>query len=312
MGIRARTSSLRRAVVATAIIWVMTSATPGRAGESELQAAPSPRSAGGDRPTLVGPIDRSDLKTAPYSEWFESQYSQYQPSEASLLSLRGRLAGISIEAYFGTWCGDSRRQIPRLLRLLDLAGFDEQRLTLIGLSDREKEFKQAPGNPEAKRGVHRTPTIVLVREGIEVGRIVETPAASLEADVLAILEGHGPEPKYGAEAFVHHLFTDLSPAEAEKALQSAGPEILKRSDPDSLPHYAEQDLLKNGRAREAKALLDLHLQLNPRSVVGHILMSDALIALGRKAEATLALERALVIEPGNYRALRAAEKLRNP
>jgi predicted Zn-dependent protease len=174
------------------------------------------------------------------------------------------------------------------------------------------EFKQSPGHPEARRYVHRTPTIVIVRDGREIGRIVETPSLSLEADTLAILEGRGPAPKYGAEAWVHHLFTDLSAEDAIKALLSGGPEVAKRSDPDSLWHYAEFDLLKNGRAREAKAVLDLHLELNPRSATGHALMSDALLSLGRKAEARAAAERALALEPGNDRAQRAASKLRDP
>ena len=265
-----------------------------------------------ERPILVGSVTRAELKAPPYSEWFDGQYTRYQPDPASVEKLRPALAGVFIEAYFGTWCGDSRRQIPRLARLLDLAGVDEPRLSLIGLSDRPMEFKQAPGRPEAKRYVHRTPTIVVVREGREIGRIVETPALSLEADLLAIVGGGGPAPKYGAEAWVHHLFTDLPSEDAMKALSSGGPEVLKRSDPDSLWHYAEYDLLKNGRALEAKAVLDLHLALNPRSVVGHILMSDALSTLGRRAEARAAVERALALEPGNDRARRAAAKLREP
>ena len=265
-----------------------------------------------DRAILVGGVTRADLARPPYSEWFEPQYSRYQPDASVMERLRPILAGVSIEAYFGTWCGDSRRQIPRLARLLDLAGVDEARLNLVALSDRAMEFKQSPGRPEAKRYVHRTPTIVVIRDGREIGRIVETPSVTLDSDLLAILEGRGPAPKYGAEAWVHHLFTDLSPEDAMKELRSAGPEVSKQGDADSLWHYAENDLLKNGRAKEAKAVLDLHLELNPRSVVGHILMSDALVAMGRRDEARQAIERALAIEPGNDRALRAAAKLREP
>ena len=263
-----------------------------------------------ESPILVGRVTRVDLRTTPYLEWFDGQYSRYQPAPAVLENLRPRLAGVSLEAYFGTWCGDSRRQIPRLIRLLDLEGFDEQRLTLIALSDRPMEFKQAPGHPEAKRNVHRTPTIVVLRDGNEVGRIVETPTTSIEADILAILEGHAPEPKYGAEAWVHRLFVDLPADDAIKALRTAGSEVLKRGDPGSLWHYAENDLLKNGRAREAQAVLVLHLELNPQSVVGYVLMSEALAALGRKDEALKAVERALALEPGNDRAHRAVARLR--
>ena len=265
-----------------------------------------------EKPILVGSVTRAALKAPPFSEWFDGAYTRYQPDPASVDRLRPLLAGVSVEAYLGTWCGDSRRQIPRLIRLLDLAAFDHKDLALVGLSDRPMEFKHAPGHPEEKRYIHRTPTIVIVREGREIGRIVETPAVSLEADLLALLEGRGPAPKYGAEAWIHQVFTDLPPEQAMKAIVSGGPEVRKRSAPDSLWHYAEYDLLKNGRFREATAVLDLHLELEPRSVVGHILMSEALVGLGRKAEAGQAIERALAIEPGNERARRAAAKLREP
>jgi len=270
------------------------------------------RSPAQDRPLLVGPLTKEDLRTPPHSEWFDAQYSRYQPTAETLSALRPRLPGISIEAYFGTWCGDSRRQVPRLARLLDLAGFEETRLTLVGLSDRRMEFKQAPGNPEAKRYVHRTPTVVILRDGAEIGRIVETPTTSLEGDLLAILEGRGPTPRYGAEAWVHRLFTDLPAADAMKMLAKSGPEVSKLGSPDSLWHYAEHDLLKNGKADEARAVLELHLSLNPRSVLGEVLMSEALLALGRKDEAKAAVARALALEPTNDRALRVEARLRVP
>ena len=263
-----------------------------------------------ERPTLVGTLTRTDLQRPPFAAWFDRQYSQYQPDSEMVDRLRAPLASVSIEVYFGTWCFDSRRQVPRLLRLLDALDFDDQRLLLVGLSDRPMEFKKAPGNPEVKRLVHRTPTIIVLREGTEVGRIVETPATSLEADLLAIVEGHGPRPKYPAEALVHRLFTTMTAEAAGAALQAAEEDISKSADAGSLWHYAEHDLLKNGRAREARAVLDLHLKIEPRSVIGHVLMSDALAALGRRTEALEAAQRALAIEPGNDRAQRAAEALR--
>jgi hypothetical protein len=262
--------------------------------------------------TLVGPVTIADLRKPPFSDWFESQYSRYQPAAPAVESLRTALAGVSIEAYFGVWCGDSKRQVPRLVRLLDLAGFDERNLTLVSLSDQPMQFKQAPMNPEAKRHVHRTPTIVVVRGGAEIGRVVETPATSIEADLLAILAGQPPRPKYGAEAWVHHLFVDLSAGDALKALQTAGPEVRERGDAGSLWHYAEHDLLKNGKPREARAVLDLHLRLNPESVIGNILMAEALIATGEKAEARKAIDRALGLDPNSDRAKRVESRLQNP
>ena len=259
---------------------------------------------------LVGSVSRSELRVQPFSDWFDPQYSKYQASEALVADLGKSMDGVSIEAYFGTWCGDSRRQIPRLIRILDLASVDESRLTLVALSDQQMQFKRSPMRSEAKRYIHRTPTIVVLRQGVEIGRIVETPSETIEADLLAILRGKGPAAKYGAEAWVHHLFTDLPSDEAEKRLATADAEVAALSSPDSLWHYADQDLMKNGRPREAKAVLDLHLRLNPRSVTGHVVMADALAELGRKAEALVEAEKALSLDPKDGRAQRTAARLR--
>ena len=301
--------SLHRATVVLAVgLSALASTSAAQVPNPSPSTAPGERS--DKRPILVGSLTRASLKTAPFAEWFESQYAKYEPNRADIDKLREPIKGLSLEAYFGTWCGDSRRQIPRLLKVLDAAGFDETRLAMVGLSGRDMEFKQSPGRPERKRLVHRTPTIVVLRGGVEIGRIVETPATTLEADLLAMVEGHGPEPKYGAEAFVHRLFSTLSGSEALKALSAAEAEITRLSTPGSLGHYAEYDLLKNGRPAEAKALLDLHLKIDPKSVSGHVLMSEALETLGMKDEALDAVERALALEPANARALKVAARLR--
>lgn len=266
-------------------------------------AAPAQAAAAG---ALVGEVSRAALKEAPFSGWFDRGYAQYEPNADATTALRGRIEDVSIEVYFGTWCGDSKRQVPRLLRLLDAAGFREDRLRLVGLSDRAGEFKQAPGRPEKARYVHRTPTIVVLRKGTEVGRIVESPAATLEADLAAILDGRAPEPRYPAEAFVNRIFTDLPAERAVRAVAEAEPAIRKLGQPETLSHYAEYDLLKNGRPLEAKALLDVHLRIDPTSSIGHVLMAEAHAALGRADEAKTWAERALVLDPANRRAARLA------
>lgn len=261
-----------------------------------------------DAAALVGPVTRAQLRQPPYASWFERNYADGAPDPSVAASLAPKLAGISIEAYFGTWCGDSRRQIPRLARLLDEAQAPENTLTLIGLSDRTGEFKQSPGRPEAARLVHRTPTLVVLREGREIGRIVETPAASLGADLLAILDGKGKAPKYPAEAWVHRLFSEKSSAEAIRALATADDQVKSLGETDSLSHYAEHDLLKNGRPREAVALLELYLRLYPDSAHGHVLMAEAFRDLGRAEDSANWARKALSLDKANARARKLLEQ----
>ncbi|MFY0532158.1 TlpA family protein disulfide reductase [Nannocystis pusilla] len=71
---------------------------------------------------------------------------------------------------FGTWCGDSRREVPRLWRALDAAGPDLPfTLKYVGV-DRQKT---APGFDKEGLDLRYVPTVIVVRDGREVGRIVE-------------------------------------------------------------------------------------------------------------------------------------------
>lgn len=287
---------------------LLAAAAPG-AAQTSAPPGPGPNA---QNALLVGTVTRADLKEAPFSEWFDREYANYEPVDETVRSLAGMLDSVSVDIYFGSWCGDSKREVPRVMRILDLAGLDEQRLSLVALSNRPMEFMKAPGDPQVEKLVHRTPTFIVRRAGEEIGRIVETATTSLEADLLEILQDRAPLPKFGAEALVYRIVLDHSGEEAEEALRTAGPEILKLGNPDSLWHYAEHDLLKNNRVHEARAVIELYLQVEPGSGRGHVILSDALAALGHKDEALAAAEKALVLEPENERALRSAEALRRP
>ncbi len=91
---------------------------------------------------------------------------------------------LQIDVYFGTWCHDSEREIPKLLKLLKANKHITS--TLIAL-DYQKEDPQAL----AKRSkVKYTPTIIVYRDKNkrdELGRIIERPNNSLIEDINQLL-----------------------------------------------------------------------------------------------------------------------------
>ena len=89
---------------------------------------------------------------------------------------------VAVFLFFGTWCHDSQREVPRLLKLLEMAGLGEENIKLIGLDYRKRE----PGGRAAEFNVRYTPTAIFTRGGVEVGRIVERPNASLHEDIKAM------------------------------------------------------------------------------------------------------------------------------
>ena len=77
---------------------------------------------------------------------------------------------------FGTWCHDSQREIPKLLRILEDINLKPEKISLIGLDYDKNE----PLNRGEMLGVKRTPTIIFYKDEIEIGRIEETPKIMLE------------------------------------------------------------------------------------------------------------------------------------
>ena len=113
-------------------------------------------------------------------ESFQDNYEEYQPGNLLDPVL---FRDIEIYVLFGTWCHDSQREVPRLLRLLNTLNIQENYIHLIGLNYSKNE----PQDRGKYFQVKKTPTFVFLRNQKEIGRIVEMPKISLEADLLKIL-----------------------------------------------------------------------------------------------------------------------------
>ena len=57
---------------------------------------------------------------------------------------------------------------------------------ITGLHNGKDLYKQSPGRSELNFGIERVPTFVFLRDGVEIGRITETPTNTLEEDVAHI------------------------------------------------------------------------------------------------------------------------------
>lgn len=140
--------------------------------------APDPRMKG----HLMGRINKEMLQSENYP-WFTSNYEEYTVDADYAQKLMPLLDDVEIKVYMGTWCGDSKREIPRLYAILDAAEFDYDALNIVAV-DRSK---QEPRDMTRNMQIKRVPTIIFYKQGKELNRIVEYPRESLEADMFAIL-----------------------------------------------------------------------------------------------------------------------------
>ena len=124
-----------------------------------------------------------------FSPFYIEEYENYSPDIETLAHFQGELATCDITIVLGTWCDDSRMQVPRFIRILDEVGYETDKVTFIA-TDRKKN---APVPGFTDLGIERVPTFILTFEGRELGRIVETPVETLERDLMGILGGGGDE-----------------------------------------------------------------------------------------------------------------------
>lgn len=132
---------------------------------------------------LVGICDRSVFADTNYSWWFNSEYENYTPQEETVRKIQKELKEVVITIILGTWCSDSRREIPRLLKILDAIDYDSRNINLICV-DRNK---RAIDIEIDKFEVKLVPTIIFLKGEHELGRIIESPNKKLEQDILEII-----------------------------------------------------------------------------------------------------------------------------
>ena len=133
---------------------------------------------------LLGYFNQSRLTSMPYSEWYLKGFSEYSYNEGVVQKLREiNTDNLNIKIVMGTWCPDSRREVPRFMRVLDGWVFPSGKIQFIGVDNQ----KLSPVGEYEGLGIQRIPTFIIYKNNIEAGRIIENPTTSLEQDILNIL-----------------------------------------------------------------------------------------------------------------------------
>lgn len=137
-----------------------------------------------EKPVLVGVVERAAVEEV-VPDWVEAEVSSDIEPEAAgaLLDVP---PGAEVQVFFGTWCGDSRRELARLWRALDEVGGEVPFPIRFIAVDRAKA---EPAAEIAGIDLRYVPTFVVRRGGQEVGRIIETSPHGIERDLLDLLTG---------------------------------------------------------------------------------------------------------------------------
>ena len=117
------------------------------------------------------------------SQW-QDTYDKYEPPAEMIDALKTRLgSGMKIDVYLGTWCPDSRNNVPLFLKILDRAAVT---VPVRYFNVPRKSPRDTKYYVEAMQ-VERVPSFIFYRDGKEIGRIIENPKASMVEDMMDIV-----------------------------------------------------------------------------------------------------------------------------
>lgn len=183
-------------------------------------------------------------KDTVFQKWFNENYLKFSLSDKKH-NWAKKLKDVEVTIYLGTWCGDTKKQVPQFVKLWDELRLNRSQLNFIALYAGVKgKYKQAPNGEEKGKGIHRVPTFIFRRKGKEIARIVESPVNDFETDVAQIALGYPSTPNYRGANYLMHLFRTKS--------------IKKKEDKDFLRFI--QRMIKN--VKELNTLGNVYLDSN--------------------------------------------------
>ena len=149
----------------TVILFCAVFVTPSYAQESEF---------------YIGEITTQEILTKFSNFAKHSDDVTYQSDELSPLK---QLAGdIQIKVFFGQWCHDSIREVPRVITMLQEVNNPNIKTWYYALDT----SKSDPLGLAEKHNILKTPTIIVYKDGVELGRILEVPESSWPTDITAL------------------------------------------------------------------------------------------------------------------------------
>jgi len=119
--------------------------------------------------SYIGVLSKELLNSETTFTWFGENYKAYQPHTGGLATLKNYRDSIQLLAFMGTWCEDSHFIIPRFFAMAEQAGIDPQRIVLIGVNRKKETW----GDLTKTMDIVNVPTILVFRNGKEIGRVIE-------------------------------------------------------------------------------------------------------------------------------------------
>ena len=258
---------------------------------------------------LIGKTTKEGLQQTPFVEWYNKNYDDYLENDKAIKSLKNDLKKYEIKAFFGSWCGDSKLELPRFYKILDEANYPMDQLEVIAVDRTAAAYKQAPNHEEQGLNIHRVPTFILYKDGLEVNRIVEHPVETLERDLLNIIQGKRYNPNYMAVTYLNTLMQQQSLDSIKAVEKELIPRLAERVKGSRELNTFGYVLLRSNQIDKAIYVFELNTKIFPYKHNVYDSLGEAYYETKNYTEALKNYYKVLSIKPDDKHAKEMIAKI---
>ena len=118
---------------------------------------------------LRGIINKYVVQNDSSYNWYKSSAGMYKPDTATLSAFERAKGKVQFVVFGGTWCEDTQFILPKFFRLQEMSGITDNTITFFGVNRAKKSL----ANIADAFGIINVPTIIVMKDGKETGRVVE-------------------------------------------------------------------------------------------------------------------------------------------
>jgi hypothetical protein len=123
-----------------------------------------------------------DLNDEASFDWMTMNANQYNPDPATVEALKKALPSCELIIFMGTWCDDTHNLLPKLYKTMLLSRcFTNYKMYGVNRDKKSNKGEEAPYH------IVNVPAIIVLKDGKELGRVVESPRETIEKDLLKIV-----------------------------------------------------------------------------------------------------------------------------
>ena len=119
---------------------------------------------------LRGVITKEDINNDTAFKWYAESLRIYPRADSSAVAaFKENKDKIYFIIFGGTWCEDTHFILPKFFKIQEVSGFPESHITVFAVD----RHKHSVGNIAQAMNITATPTIIVMKDGKEIGRLKE-------------------------------------------------------------------------------------------------------------------------------------------